>query len=256
MRKLGQVCRGRGGWGRDTSLHPPPLQVWPGCAPSSSLPPFPGALQFRLGCLSCPLPPFGTARLVVIKAFRPPLRAQPRGARVGPPWPGGGGPRHRASSSGLPEPGPGCRMRGPAQQTHQAAASCVSLPHFPTCRRSLGVASAGRRAPGTCWGRQRPLHPPPGSSSWPAFYGRVPQTGPCSEVAKMAQALSCWPRSSPSLCGRLGHIPPVPRAAGRSGPKRKRGGHGREGVVWQAGLGDPPRAVGSATQARGAPGST
>lgn len=155
MRKLGQVCRGRGGWGRDTSLHPPPLQVWPGCAPSSSLPPFPGALQFRLGCLSCPLPPFGSARLVVIKAFRPPLRAQPRGARVGPPWPGGGGPRHRASSSGLPEPGPGCRMRGPAQQTHQAAASCVtsSLSHSSTvpwrgvCRPPCSRHLLGEAAP-------------------------------------------------------------------------------------------------------------
>lgn len=113
MRKLGQVCRGRGGWGRDTSLHAPPLQVWPGCAPSSSLPPFPGALQFRLGCLSCPLPPFGTARLVVIKAFRPPLRAQPRGARVGPPWPGAGvpGTEPRLLASPSRAPGAACGVR-------------------------------------------------------------------------------------------------------------------------------------------------
>lgn len=156
MRKLGQVCRGRGGWGRDTSLHPPPLQVWPGCAPSSSLPPFPGALQFRLGCLSCPLPPFGSARLVVIKAFRPPLRAQPRGARVGPPWPGGRGSPAQSLVFWPPRAGPRVPHAGSgAADAPGCGLVCVtsSLSHLSTvpwrgvCRPPCSRHLLGEAAP-------------------------------------------------------------------------------------------------------------
>lgn len=202
MRKLGRGRRGRGGWARAACPHPLPLQARPDCAPSSSLPPFPGVLQFHLGCLSCPLPPVvGATRLVVIKAFRPRLRARPRELVWGLPGRGLGVPGAGPSSSGLPAPGPVC--------THAPLPRLLPAPRLGAC--ACGPCSRTR------WERQRPSR----SSSWPAFCGRAPQTGPCREVAKMAQVLSFWPRSRPSLRGHLGHVPPRPPGGWEERPEEE-----------------------------------
>lgn len=55
----------------------PPLQAWPRRARSSSAP-----TPSVFCAVSFPVPPSLRHRLVLIKAFRPPLSARPRGERV------------------------------------------------------------------------------------------------------------------------------------------------------------------------------
>lgn len=198
MRKLGRGGRGRGGWARAACPHLPPLQARPDCAPSSSLPPFPGVLQFHLGCLSCPLPPVvGATRLVVIKAFRPRLRARPRELVWGLPGRGLGVPGAGPSSSGLPAPGPVC--------THAPLPRLLPAPRLGAC----GPCSRTR------WERQRPSRPAPRQLLLAGFLWKGPpnravprggKNGPGSELLAPLQAFAAGPpgpRSPPSP-GRLG----------------------------------------------------
>lgn len=200
MRKLGRGRRGRGGWARAACPHPPPLQARPDCAPSSSLPPFPGVLQFHLGCLSCPLPPVvGATRLVVIKAFRPRLRARPRELVWGLPGRGLGVPGAGPSSCGLPVPGPVC--------THAPLPRLLPAPRLGAC--ACGLCSRTR------WERQRPSRPAPRQLLLAGFLWKGPpnravprggKNGPGSELLVPLQAFAAGPpgpRSPPSP-GRLG----------------------------------------------------
>lgn len=78
---------------------PPSMQVWPGVHPALPRLPPPSRGPSRSALVPFPVPSLPSAQrsLVLIKAFRSPLGAQPRGELVwGLPGRGGGLPQHRA----------------------------------------------------------------------------------------------------------------------------------------------------------------
>lgn len=117
--QLGRICRGSRAQAGPQLCSPFPAGLAQR-APRSAPTPFLGPFVFCVGFLSCPLPPPAQHRLVLIRAFRPLLRARPRGEPVwGLPDQGWGPPRHGALVLRPPQPGTArvCTcVQGPGQK--------------------------------------------------------------------------------------------------------------------------------------------